>query len=227
MKYGLLLTALLCTPYCLAQGRPAPALEVTTLEAPKILETLAQQPSPEPFIQELYRELQQVPTPDAFSGGDGAARIYGKPLLSSVHKEFWGSRQSFAGQLDYAPLCVCRDPTSFALSPIVLTPVDKSHTDAVFTLHFEPRPAVDLALQAPASPTAFPESSEPAEPAQPRKPMSTPPDRRITLHLVHGEHGWRIDDIAVSDVPSMKFLLRQRNPDTAEEDAAAQTPQQP
>ena len=213
----------------LAQASLAHALDPSGLDAPKLLETLAQQPSPEPFLQELYRELQQTPTPDAFSGGDGASRIYGKPLLTSVHKEFWGARQSLAGQLGYAPLCVCQDPTAFNLSPIVLTPIDKSHTDAVFTLHFEPRPTPGV--QAPtqdttarASPTAFPEAPGPTPDT---RPTTTPPDRIITLHLVRGEHGWRVDDIATREVPSMKFLLHQRNPESAEEAAASQSPQRP
>ena len=223
MKRVSLLLALISS-VSLAQP-PPPSLVQPTLETPKLLESLAQQASPEPFIQELYRELQQTPTPSAFSGGDGASRIYGKPLLTSVHKEFWGSQQSLAGQLGYAPLCVCQDPTAFSLSPIVLTPVDKSHSDAVFTLHFESRPMpASETIAGQESPTAFPESQTPA--TDPR-PMTKPPDRVITLHLVHGEHGWRVDDITTRDVPSMKFLLRQRNPESGDEAAASRSPRKP
>ena len=219
-----MLAVLALAPFCGAQAPLVAALEQTTLESPKLLESLAQQPSPEPFVRELYRELQQQPNAEAFSGGQGASRIYGNPLLSSVHKEFWGSNHSFAGQLTYLPLCVCDDPTGFSMSDIALKVTDKSHTEATFTLHFEPRTQPDLAQEAQVSNTAFPESDEPTTS---QKPVPTPPDRRITLHLVHGEHGWRVDDIGSSEVPSMKFLLRQRHPETPEESAASQAPQKP
>ena len=220
----LLLAALAIAPLCSAQAPHIPVLEQNTLEAPKLLETLAQQPSPEPFIQELYREIQQLPTPEAFSGGAGASRIYRNPLLSSVHKEFRGSVQSFAGQLDYTPLCVCHDPTGFTLSPIVLTTVDKSHTDAVFTLHFDPRPKPAPPQQAQSTGIAFPEDADPT-PSQTSAPA--PPDRRITLRLVHGEHGWRVDDIASADIPSMKFFLHQRHPEASDEADSKPVPQTP
>ena len=207
---------------CLAQARQTPTLEQAPPQSQKLLESLSAQPSPEPFIQELYRELQFVPAADAFSGGQGASSIYANPLLSSVHKEYWGSKESFAGQLDYSPLCVCKNTTGISLSPITLTPVDKSHIDAVFTLHFAP-PA-DPAQSPSSSPTAFPENVEASSqsPASAYEPATNPPDRRITLHLVHREHGWRVDDIATSEVPSMRLLMLQRHPEAATESASAQ-----
>ena len=232
MKRLLICAACLIATSCLAQARQVPALEQPVPASSRLLESLSTQPSPEPFIQELYRELQQLPTADAFSGGQGASSIYAKPLLSSVHKEYWGSKESFAGQLDYSPLCVCKNPSGFTLSPIAFASLDKSHVDAVFTLHFTPQPSPAQAVDASAnSPTAFPEDQEPqtesqAE-AQAAQPAATPPDRRITLHLVRREHGWRVDDIASSDVPSMKLLMLQRHPETATESASAQQPPTP
>ncbi len=229
MNSLLLCAACFAVSTCLAQARQAPALEQAPPQSHKLLESLATEASPEPFIQELYRELQQLPTADAFSGGQGASGIYANPLLSSVHKEYWGSKESFAGQLDYSPLCVCKNPAGFTLSPITFTPVDKSHMDATFTLHYVPPPAPHVSQDQPASPTAFPEEPEPAAQVQDanNQPAAAPPDRRIILHLVHREHGWRVDDIASSDVPSMKLLMLQRHPESETESASDQQPQKP
>ncbi len=208
---------------CFAQAPHVPLLEQDNLEAPKLLEKLATQATPDAFVQELYRELQQQPMPDAFSGGKDASHIYANPLLSSVHKEFWGSTHSFAGQLDYTPLCVCKDPAGFTLSSIAYTSVDKSHTDATFTLHFvppAPNPSTEKQTnnqaQAANDTLAFP--GEPA--ASEDQPVVPPPDRHMILRLVHGEHGWRVDDIASNEVPSMKLMLQQRHPEPSAEAAS-------
>ena len=159
------------------QRLPPPAL-TEAADLPDELSKISTQPSPEPFIQELYRELQQTPAPAPFVGAHGASHIYADPLLSSMHKEYAHSTRGFAGQLDFNPFCSCQDPAGLTLTPITLTATDKRHTDASFKVHFAPIAGNDV------------------------------PDRAITLHLVRNDHGWRVDDISSAQVRSFKLLMR-------------------
>ena len=203
---ALVLSALLAGGLCHAQRIPPPALD-DSADLPDELLRLSAQPSPEPFIQEIYRELQQVPAPAAFVGAHGAHHIYADPLLGSMHREYAASTRRFAGQLDFNPFCACQNPAGLSLSAVTLTPVDKRHTDAAFTVHFVP-----ALIPAPVS-------DDPGAPPAPPTVATTgiAPDKAITLHLIQTGKGWRIDDISSAQVRSFKLLMRDKG----------QTPQAP
>ena len=185
MKAILLLFAVVL-PVCGAQSSlhaPPSLLEADDSSSlPDALSKLSTQTTPEPFIQELYRELQQPPAPPPFVGSHGASHIYANPLLTAMHHEFAASNRGFAGQLVFNPFCSCQDSTGLTLSTIALAPTDKKHTDATFTVHLPPVNGSEI------------------------------PDRVITLHLVRNDKGWRVDDISSTQVHSLKLLLRTPNP---------------
>ena len=205
MKTPLLTLALMASAACHAQRIPPPALD-DSADLPDELVRLSAQPSPEPFIQEIYRELQQVPAPAPFVGAHGAHHIYADPLLTSMHREYAASTRRFAGQLDFNPFCACQNPAGVTLSPVTLTPVDKRHTDASFKVHFTApaTPAPDSQ-----SPTAFP-TEAPVETASATQPPSPATERAITLHLIQTSKGWRIDDISSAQVRSFKLMMRDK-----------------
>ncbi len=201
------------TPILPAQFRAAPPPPSLTDPAPlpDILERLARAESPEPFIQEIYREVQITPALPQFIGARGASHIYAQPLLGSMYKEFAGSTRAFAGRLDFLPFCSCQDPSNLILSPLTLTIIDPNHTDATLHLHTTPPPTT----VAQAEPTDFPaptqQTPQPTpQPAQP--PPQVIPETIITLHLVRTEKGWRVDDVSSARVHSLKLLLRDPPP---------------